>query len=360
MFEWIPLQSYSLVHYCFCFIVIMIIILYSKIYNLEDKKNLQNLNILGYIFLGYLVLYIGMRPVNEVFIDMPSYKKIFLRFLKGTQTIDKGDVLFLYMTKLSTKIISVEIYFFFLACLYILPLYIVCKKWFKKGWFYGLIFFVVILTFWNYGVNGMRNGIAGSLFLLGISREKRLWQIFWIIISINFHQSMLLPTFAFILANFINKPKWMIGVWLSCIPLSILGGGIWETFFANLGFGDDRLSYLTKEVTDGKFSGTGFRWDFLLYSSTAVIAGWYYIFKCKFRDKIYFWLFNTYVLSNAFWILVIRANFSNRFAYLSWFMMALVIIYPLLKKYILPKQYQIITYILLGFFCFTFFMNVLR
>src|SRR5690606_25184293 len=110
------------------------------------------------------------------------------------------------------------------------------------------------------------------------------------------------------------------------------------------------------EVEEGKFSSTGFRWDFLLYSSTAVFAGWYYIVKRNYKDKIYFWLFNTYVFSNAFWILVIRANFSNRFAYLSWFMIGLVIIYPLLKQQIIPKQHQVIGLILIAYFSFTFFM----
>ena len=127
-----------------------------------------------------------------------------------------------------------------------------------------------------------------------------------------------------------------------CIPISLAAGGFWENFFGSLGFQDDRLSYLTEgNVNDDDFSSTGFRWDFLLYSATAVYAGWYFIIKKGFEDKIYFWLFNTYVFANAFWILVIRANFSNRFAYLSWFMMALVIIYPLLKKEMIKPKLNV-------------------
>jgi surface polysaccharide O-acyltransferase-like enzyme len=65
------------------------------------------------------------------------------------------------------------------------------------------------------------------------------------------------------------------------------------------------------------------------------------------------------VFANAFWILVIRANFSNRFAYLSWFMMALVIIYPLLKKEMIKNQYKVLAKVMLIYFAFTFLMNVI-
>jgi hypothetical protein len=65
------------------------------------------------------------------------------------------------------------------------------------------------------------------------------------------------------------------------------------------------------------------------------------------------------VFANAFWILVIRANFSNRFAYLSWFMMALVIIYPFLKSQLMPNQNKVLARVILFYFAFTFLMNVI-
>jgi hypothetical protein len=45
-------------------------------------------------------------------------------------------------------------------------------------------------------------------------------------------------------------------------------------------------------------------------------------------DPFYARLVNTYLLTNAAWILVIHAIQSNRFAYLSWFMMPWVLLYP--------------------------------
>src|SRR5690554_1589566 len=165
---------------------------------------------------------------------------------------------------------------------------------------YSFLFLVTAFSFWTYGTNGIRNGIAGSIFLWGMSREKKIWQVIIILIAINIHKSMALPAAAFLLANFYNNPKVLMYFWAFCIPLSLIAGGAFIDLFASIGF-DDRTSYLTQEnIYNVEFASTGFRWDFLLYSATAVFAGWFYIFKRKYKDKIYFWLFNTYILTNAF------------------------------------------------------------
>lgn len=359
MFDWIPIQLYTPINYYISLVVVLFVVCNTHINTITGKKSIHFMNTIGYFCLVFFLLYMGTRPIHGVFIDMTTYNRMFERYQSGGELKVDSDLLFHLFVKFCSSITTAKVFFFLCTLLYIIPLFIVCKKWFKRGWFYAFLMLYISFTFWAYGTNGIRNGIAGSLFLLGISRDKRIWQITWIIIAINFHQSMLLPTFAFVLANFINKPKLMITFWTLCIPLSLIGGGVWESFFASLGFGDDRLDYLTNEQATGRFSSSGFRWDFLLFSASAVFAGWYYIFKCKYEDKVYFWIFNTYILSNAFWILVIRANFSNRFAYLSWFMMALVIIYPLLKHYIVPSQHKVIGYIIFGYFSFTFLMNII-
>jgi hypothetical protein len=61
-------------------------------------------------------------------------------------------------------------------------------------------------------------------------------------------------------------------------------------------------------------------------------------------------------MANAFWILVIRANFSNRFAYLSWFLMAVIVFYPFFKMKFFKKQNKVLAYTILGYFGFTYLM----
>ena len=128
-------------------------------------------------------------------------------------------------------------------------------------------------------------------------------------------------------------------------------------FFANLGF-DDRLNrYITTQADEQMFNRTGFRWDFLLYSSIPVIMGYYILFVKKTFNSTYLLLLGTYILSNSFWIMVIRAQYSNRFAYLSWFLYPIVICYPMLKLRIWPKtQGSKAAVVMLGHYAFTLFM----
>lgn len=48
---------------------------------------------------------------------------------------------------------------------------------------------------------------------------------------------------------------------------------------------------------------------FLLYSCVPILLGYYVLQKRKVQDRIYLLLMNTYVLANAFWIIVINASF---------------------------------------------------
>ena len=131
--------------------------------------------------------------------------------------------------------------------------------------------------------------------------------------------------------------KWIVYLWFFSIPLSLAFGGSLINFFASLGFDDRMSSYNTSEYSD-QFSKTGFRWDFLLYSFMPILMGWYVCVKKKIKDDLYKALCITYTLCNAFWVLVINAAFSNRFAYLSWFMYPIIIAYPLVNLPIWKDQ----------------------
>lgn len=357
MIDWIPLELYTPFYYYFLLLIVFVVFMDSQSHKSPSGDKFQ---LLGVIVCFLVIAYIGFRPISgRYFGDTGTYGKIFNNYANGALITSNRDFLFHTFMKFSSSFMNVHFFFFTCALLYVLPLYLVSKKWFKELWFFGFIFFITTFEFWAYGTNGVRNGIAGSLFLLAISRDQRIFQLLFLFMAISFHKTMLLPAGGFILANFYNKPKYLIYFWLLCIPLSLVGGSIFETFFGSLGF-DDRLSYFTEGNAYGDdFSSTGFRWDFLLYSASAVYAGWFYIVKKGYQDKVYFWIFNTYIFADAFWILVIRANFSNRFAYLSWFMIGLVIVFPLLRQNFIKNQYKTLGIILLLQFAFTFLMNVI-
>jgi hypothetical protein len=171
---------------------------------------------------------------------------------------------------------------------------------------------------------------------------------------------MFLPSVIYIVTLFFKNPKQYLIFWLLCIPISFFFSSFFENFFSIFGLSDRSSQYLIRDNFTDNYTNLGFRWDFLLYSASAVYAGYYFIIKRRFEDKIYTQLFNLYVATNAFWILVIRGNFSNRFAYLSWFMIAVVIFYPLLKKRFFNNNQKVLARIIFLYFGFTYFMYLIK
>ena len=160
----------------------------------------------------------------------------------------------------------------------------------------------------------------------------------------------------------IKEPKYAIAFWFLSILISLTTGNYIGSLFVDLGFDERMEEYFFSQEnvkTMSQFSSSGFRWDFLIYSSVPVFFVWYLTIKRDFRDRMYNIIAITYILSNSFWIMVIRASFSNRFAYLSWFIYPLVIIYPLLRMNIWTYQKRYIGLILFLYSSFTFTMYLL-
>jgi hypothetical protein len=304
----------------------------------------------------------GLRPISGAYFgDMGTYANVFANYASGGIMLFQQDVGFDFFMSFCAKVMTVNFFFLLCSVIYVFPLYLASKKLFQNYWFYSFLLFISSYSFWTYGTNGIRNGLATSLVLLAFAyRDKKVVMIALMFVAASFHKSMLLPITAYVITIFYNDSKKIFYFWLLCIPLSLVAGGVFESAVANLGFDDERISYLTSgNINNDEFSSTGFRWDFLIYSASAVYAGWYFIFKKKFKDVVYHQLFNIYLIANGFWILVIRANFSNRFAYLSWFMMGLVIVYPFLKMQFFKNQHKVLATVIVCYFMFTYFMNVI-
>lgn len=358
MFDWIPIWSYTPIYYHVLLLVNVFVFIHALRYELNERNNLRVMQITGIFVFAFVLLYMGTRPVHGAFVDMTTYNRRFQLYAEGGPLSGTKDLLFHSYTWTLAQMVSNRVYFFICAAIYVIPCYVISRKWFKKYWFYAFLMLVGSFTFWAYGVNGIRNGIASALFLMALASDKRWIQILWLFLAFNFHASMLLPSAGLILTWFYNQPRGFYYMWLLSIPLSLALPGFWENLFAGM-VEDDRASYFTEDKYADSFSSTGFRWDFLLYSATGVFAGSYYLFKKKIEDQTYIRLFNIYLFANAFWILVIRASFSNRFAQLSWFLLALVICYPWLKFYFEKNQHRKLGVIMMAYFGFTYFMAVI-
>ncbi len=359
MFDFIPLELYYPIYINLSLGIVLFTVLHAYLLPIENPKNIIFINCIGYLYLVFTTLFIGTRPVSgQYFVDMVTYNLYFESYANGQEVTTSKDTFFHYFMKFCSNFMNARLFFLTCATLYIFPLYRISKVFFKEYWYYSFLLFAVSFSFWSYGTNGIRNGIATSLFLLAVSYYKNnIFLVVFLILASLVHQTMLLPVMAFILTFFHSEPRTYLIAWFIAIPLSIFFGGMWEQLFASMSFGDERLeAYLVGENETDRFSSTGFRYDFLIYSASAVYAGWYFIFKKNFSDKMFLRLFNTYLICNAFWVLVIRANFSNRFAYLSWFMMSLIIVYPFLKQKFFNNHYIMLGKVIIAYFSFTYLM----
>lgn len=365
MFDFIPVTFYNQLFYHIVFAVTILLsagVMASPLQSVDTKKLSAGL---GVFLLIFTCLYVGSRQASHLFGDTINYAKEYYALQRGKIPNIQNDYVFNYFLLFSSKIMPVRMFFFLIGLCYILPMYLFCRKYCGSYW--GIAFYLCVASysFWPYGINGIRNGMATSVFILGLCfYQSKVLMFLLFALSYGIHNSLIIPIAAFITAGFYKNPRFYFYGWLLCIPLSLAGAGFWESFFTGLGFGDDRATAYLDAGAVGNlaqnegttFSRTGFRWDFLLYSASGVFAGWYFLVKNRLEDRFYIHLWGIYMIANAFWILVIRAAFSNRFAYLSWFLMSLVIIYPMVKYKFSKIQQMVVASVFLAYYGFTYFM----
>lgn len=278
--------------------------------------------------------FLGDRPVAPVFGDTMSYSRIYNNLQYGIVNVDwHSEWLWSYIMMTCKSLgFSVHGWFCVVAFGYFLSMYIALIILTPKNVYLTLMFVLSSAFIFSFCVNGMRNGLACHITLAGIALALQgRYPLAAVagLIAFGIHKSAILPIAACVAGLFMRHGvKYSIWLWLSCIPLSLVAGGFFMSFFSSLGF-DSRMESYTADQDMSRFSGSGFRWDFLIYSSMPVLMAWWVCIKKQISDNWYNVLCVTYCLCNSFWILVIRAAYSNRFAYLSWFLYPVIIAYPL-------------------------------
>lgn len=362
----IPDYIYSAVFYWTTFAVCL---LFSMAYISSQDNHLllkQHTNFPAILITTLCVLFIGLRPISWRFQDMLAYFHQFERLATPEfSSINWGgewgfEVLF-YICK--TNAWGAPVFFMIVAALYVLLQTVACKKLIWENTLLGFLFCISAFSFWGYATNGIRNGLACSVALIGIIymiRRDLLSATIICLIAIGIHRSTVLPISMAVLAvYFVKSPKYAIYFWLVSIVISLTFGNTIAAFFAQFGLDDRMDRYLTMSTQNLLFSRVGFRWDFLLYSSVPVIMTWYVTQKREINDPVFNQLAVTYLLSNSFWVMINRAAFSNRFAYLSWFIFPILVAYMFIRIPLWEEQDKKAGWALLLHAGFTIFMFVI-
>lgn len=316
------------------------------------------------LFSILFIIIVGLRPISGYYFgDTINYARSYYSYQNNLALYspNSSEWLFNWLMVKCASFMDVQGFFLIVEIGYIVPMLWACKRLMLNNTTLAMLFCFGAFSFFAYGTNGIRNGLACSLVILALSfiRGKTKEQVIAGILcfaAFNIHRSTALPILCMVVSLFYRNTKMICLFWIGSIFISVVAGGFVESIFSGLGF-DDRLDgYLHSREYDDQFSNVGFRWDFLLYSAMPIWLGWYVVFKKRVFNEQYLLLLHTYILANAFWVMLIQASFSNRFAYLSWFMYPIVLAYPLLVLPIWKDQGKKVGMILMAHTLFTYLM----
>lgn len=394
----LPLSPALIVQMYYWGVFLFCLFLYFSYAGSNDCRNLLKKNSIApaLILTIFLIVYMGLRPVTFAFGDTINYAGDYRR-ATGAEMVAiniKDEWLWaVIMIACKASGMSVSGWFLLIAIGYLGFVLMACKRLIGENPWMGMLFFLSAFSTFTFGTNGIRNGLACSAltFILAYAAGKNIVHLCLAGIMAFFaygcHHSIALPIAAFLAATYVIKsPKVAIYFWVASIGISLVAGGAVSNFFMGLGF-DDRMTQYSNGMGEfgDQFSQTGFRWDFLAYSAMPVWLTWYVTKKAEKERKMYgdtaeeeetgitgagriadshsMRVFNilatTYILANSFWVMVIKAAFSNRFAYLSWFLYPIVLAYAVVRLHIWEDQDRKAGLILLAHAGFTLIMHML-
>lgn len=353
--NFIPAKFY----YDIYLVILLILSIYhfSKyIYRMESRLSSigHTQRITGFIILLFFTLFIGLRPISAVFVDMAQYWGIYMRwndtfiFDWHNDNLIYGNLVY-YLASIKFEPVR---FYLLIASIYFGCYYLACLKMFPQNHIVAFLVFLGAFSTFSYGTNGIKAGAAAAIFTLALAYREN-WKICFplLAISLGFHHSMLVPLGAVAVTYFYRNKKFYMWFWICCVLMSAAHITIFQEFFA--GYADEKgVGYLTAEEGNAHVYLTGFRLDFILYSAMPVLMGWYTLKRMRYKSIMYDTLLCVYLLTNGIWMLCMYASFTNRIAYLSWCIYPFVLIYPLLNENLGGNQYKLfakVAFLHLGF-----------
>lgn len=311
-------------------------------------------NLAAIVVTVLLVLIIGFRPLHVAFVDMLNYNTMYIYYYGETFEFSRDvdnilfDNWFVYM---ASSMVPIEYFFLSCALVYFVSIYIACRKLFPKDTLLALVVYLAAFSTFSYGTNGIKAGMAASVFLVAIAYNEKRWiSLALALLTLGIHHSMLLVIVAYIIVMFVRDPKWYFLIWVIAFFIAALHITYFQVLFA--GFTDEHgAGYLLGD------EHSGFRIDFIIYSVVPVILGYIILYEFKVKSETYNLLLSLYMLANSVWMLCMYSNFTNRISYLSWFMYPIVLLYPFVNIVWSKYQSRYLNYAVYGHLGFTLFMH---
>ena len=350
----------SLYYPIYLFIVTILTFYATQMYN---QRNLSDLNrtktskqIYALLVCLFMLLFIGLRPISgKYFLDMANYNTNYEVLFGERFWFDREAENFFFdnwFAWMASEMIDITYVFLIFAAIYFSLMFVACRKLFPKDTFLAFMVYLAAFSTFSYGTNGMKAGMAASTFLVALAYYDKLWiSIPLSLFTMGQHHSMALVIASYFLVLVVKNPKYYFGGWVVCVIMAALHISFFQFLFA--GFADERGS---EYLLGGLHSG--FRLDFIIYSAVPVAIGYLMIFEYGLlKSRTYNIILNLYLTTNSFWMLCMYANYSNRIAYLSWFLYPIVLLYPFVNIIWYEQQIRYLRYVVYGHLAFTLFMT---
>lgn len=324
----------------------------------ETSSNRRGIVLLLALFFTF---FIGLRPIGtDLFGDSAAYLHTYEAVHRGIPFVFDFKIANVIFDNLlaffASYDLGLSLFFLLCATVYFGAAYIGIKRLFPTHCFPAYLTFLAAFSTFSYATNGIKAGMAASVFIMALSYARQ-WKICLglMLLAYGCHHSMRVPIAAYILTLIIKSPKLYFYGWLICLLMVASHITVFQTLLAKVGGG----GYLEGRIIyDNPHDRGGFRADFIAYSIMPIWVGYIAIFKKKISSYIYNVILCVYLTTNAFWLLCMYALFTNRIAYLSWFLYPIVLIYPLFLPQWGEKRYQTLSIVMLAHLGFTIFMSL--
>ena len=356
----IPAEYYQLAYIIIVILVGIPVILRYANYSIDRIDYVDNEPLAkSLLFTIFIILFVGLRQNSPAFSDGPGYWAGIEDHRWEYESLEDVDYQFAtkwLMSTLSSLGIHPQIGFIVFSAIIFGGALIAMRKMFPRDTLLAMIMFCGAFGTFSGAVNGIKNGMACSVFLCALAYKDN-WKVclFFLVISFGFHHSLELSIVAYIVCLFYKNTKVYSCVWIISLILAILHVTYLQTFFAD--FTDEHgASYLL--TTDENYWVPEFRLDFVAYSLAPIALCWW-ISNRKELQESYRFVFNVYLIMNSIWLLCMYAAYTNRIVSLSWSLFPVIILMPLLNDKVADNQYKILSWFAVGQLSFTLLMTIL-
>ena len=307
-----------------------------------------------------LVVTIGFRPNYRGFVDMFNYNEWFYHLQSNLPVFrwdwSETNIIFSNLLAWCAKTFPTPTEFYLInAFIYFGGIFIACRRMFPGNTLAALLTYLAAFSTFSYAVNGVKAGVAASVFLVSLTFYNRKWvMVLLAFLSLGLHHSMIVCFVALIIALFYHNPKLCLGIWVICFFMAMFHITTLQNIFASI---SEDSRYISETIENSVKGISGFRIDFILYSFTPIAMGIYAIFFKKIESEVYNFILSLYLIVNSAWMLCMYANFTNRIAYLSWLMLPIVLIYPVLHPAWGENRFKSFSFVMLAHLSFTLFMH---